>query len=110
MIELSPLRKNKISLSDYDFHSDIENRLLMAQFSTFDLEVLEEILYSSLTIPIRKLAKNLDVDDTELLPVLEKLSKSRLFTIDKELLVVEKEMRKYYESQALKFDEEFKPG
>lgn len=107
---MSALRKNKIQLSDYDYRRDIENRLLMAQFSTVDLEVLEEILYSSLTIPIKKLAKSLDLSEEATLASLEKLSKTGLLTLDKEMVVVDKEMRKYYEAQIVKFDEDFKPG
>jgi DNA-binding Lrp family transcriptional regulator len=110
MLETAPLKKNKICLSDYTYQRDIENRLLMAQFSTLDLDVLEEILYSSLTIPIRKLAKNIDIDETELLPILEKFSKTGLLVIEDDQIIVDKEMRKYYESQIVKFDNEFKPG
>ncbi|HEY5259031.1 MAG TPA: hypothetical protein VIJ46_00160 [Rhabdochlamydiaceae bacterium] len=110
MSEMSALRKNKIQLSDYDYRRDIENRLLMAQFSTVDLEVLEEILYSSLTIPIKKLAKSLDITEQATLASLEKLSKTGLLTLDKDTVVVDKEMRKYYEAQIVKFDEDFTPG
>ncbi len=110
MSEMSALRKNKIQLSDYDYRRDIENRLLMAQFSTLDLEVLEEILYSSLTIPIKKLAKSLDITEEAALASLEKLSKTGLLNLDKETVVVDKEMRKYYEAQIVKFDEDFTPG
>lgn len=110
MIEMSPLRKNKINLSDYNYRRDIENRLLMATFSAFELEVFEEILYSSLMIPVRKLAKNLDVDEVRLVPILEKLKKTGLLTVEDDNIVVDKEMRKYYEAQMLKFDDEFKPG
>jgi len=110
MIEMSPSRKNKISLADYNYQRDIENRLLMAQFSTLDLDILEEILYSSLTLPLRKLCKNIDVDEEKVLPILQKLSKTGLFIIEGDVIHVDKEMRKYYESQILKFDEEFKPG
>ncbi len=110
MSEMTALRKNKIQLSDYDYRRDIENRLLMAQFSTIDLEVLEEILYSSLTISTKKLAKSLDLSDDVVLSSLEKLSKTGLLTYNRESITVDKEMRKYYESQIVKFDEDFKPG
>lgn len=110
MIELSSGRKNKICLTDYDFRRDIENRLIMAQFSTLDLDVLEEIIYSSLTISIKKLADNLDIEESKLRPILEKLSKTGLLTFEKDLITVDKEMRKYYEAQILKFDEDFTPG
>lgn len=110
MIEMSPLRKNKITLSDYNYRRDIENRLLMAQFSTLDLELLEEILYSSLNLPIRKLAKSIDADENEIRPILEKFSHTGLLVINGDNVLIDKEMRKYYESQILKFDDDFTPG
>ncbi len=110
MAELSSLRKNKISLEDYNYKQDIENRLLMAQFSSNDLEVLEEILYSSIKIPIRKLAKSADLDEAEAFAILEKLSKTGLFVFEGDSIVIDKEMRKYFEAQISKFDPDFKPG
>ena len=110
MAELSALRKNKISLEDYNYKQDIENRLLISQFSALDLNVLEEILYSSIKIPIKKLAKSVDLEEEEILPILNKLSKTGLFSFEEDSILVDKEMRKYFESQILKFDPDFKPG
>lgn len=110
MVELSSSRKNKISLEDYNYKQDIENRLLMAQFVCNDLTVLEEILYSSIKIPIRKLAKNTNLSEEELMPILEKLSKTGLFAFEQDSIVVDKDRRKYFESQVMKFDPDFKPG
>ncbi len=110
MLELNQLRKNKISLEDYDYKQDIENRLMMAQFSSQDLEVLEEIIYSSIKIPIRKLGKTVDLEDEQLLPILEKFSTSGLCSINDDSVLIDKDVRKYFESQILKFDPDFKPG
>jgi hypothetical protein len=109
MLDSAIVKKNKVSLSDYNYRRDIENRLLMAQFSTLDLAVLEEILFSSLTISIAKLASNIGESVETIQPVLEKLSQPGLFKFDRDSIVVDKEMRKYYESQLAKFDEDFKP-
>ena len=110
MGEINSLRKNKITLEDYNYKQDIENRLAMAQFTPTDINVLEEILFSSIKIPIRKLAKSIDLDENEILPILEKISKTGLFVFDDDSIVVDKEMRKYFEAQTLKFDPDFKPG
>ncbi|MES2122529.1 MAG: hypothetical protein V4492_07105 [Chlamydiota bacterium] len=110
MVELSSLRKNKINLEDYHYKQDIENRLLMAQFTSVDIAVLEEILYSSIKIPVRKLAKSADLDEKEILPILKKLSDTGLFAFEGDSIVVDKEMRKYFENQILKFDPDFTPG
>jgi hypothetical protein len=82
----------------------------MSQFTTFQLQVLEEILYSPLKTTVRKLAKNLDVEEGEILPIIKQFAKIGLLELFGEEVVVDKEMRKYYESQILKFDEEFTPG
>lgn len=103
-------RKNKISLDDYDYKRDIENRILMSRFSTLDLEVLEEIIYSPLKIPLPTLSKNLDVDEAKIIPILSNFSSVGLLTIEGDEIVIDKEMRKYFESQIVKFDVEFTPG
>ncbi len=110
LLEAASIRKNKISLTDYNYQKDIENRLLMAYFTTADLEVLEEILYSSIQIPIQKLAKSLSITEEDLLPILQKLSKTSLFSFKGDDILVDKEMRKYFEFQIEKFNEDFKPG
>jgi len=110
MLEVANLKKHKIELSEYDFETDIQNRVFMAQFSPLDVEILEEILYSSLRIPISLLEQNLDLSREELLPIFEKLSQTKLFSIERDFILVDKEMRKYYEVQILKFEEDFKPG
>ncbi len=110
MVELNSIKKNKISLEDYNYKQDIENRLLLAQFTPNDLAVLEEILFSSIKIPVRKLAKSVDLDEDEVLQILQKISKTDLFTFEGDSIVVDKEMRKYFEAQVLKFDPDFKPG
>lgn len=108
-MDLSSSRKIKINLSDYDFQKDIENRLHMAHFSISDTEVLEEILYSPLKVSIEKLAQSLEAMPQDLLPILEKLSKTGLLSPQGDMIIVDKEMRKYYEFQILKFDDDFKP-
>lgn len=99
----------KVQLSDYDFEKDIENRLLMAQFSPLDLEVLEEILYSPSKISINKLSIHLEVSIEDLLPILEKLTTTDLLKLEDETIYVDKEVRKYFEFHISRFDNDFKP-
>jgi predicted transcriptional regulator len=110
MHEIGAPRKNKIVLSDYNSKRDIENRLLMSLFTQLDLDVLEAIIYSSITIPVKKLAKSVDGDPVEILEALNKLSKTGLLTFDNETVSVDKEMRKYFETEIEKFDEDFEPS
>lgn len=105
----SRTRNININLSDYSFRQDIEQRLLISQLSLFEVKVLHEITYHSTTISIDQLAKELSVNSTTLFPVLEKLSKTKLFKIQHTKLIVDKDVRKNFEFQLEKFDEEFKP-
>jgi predicted transcriptional regulator len=110
LLEASSIRKNKISLTDYNYQKDIQNRLLLAKLTLDDLRVLEEILYSSLTIPVSKLANNLDLDAAALLLILDNLLPTGLFTLKDNTLQVNKEMRKYFEFQIEKLEDDFQPN
>jgi predicted transcriptional regulator len=110
MLDLQTQRKVKIVLSDYDYRRDLENRLLMSQFNDRDVHVLHEVLYSPLRFSLRKMARSLDLKETELENILKNLGKTGLLSIDGDNVDVDKEMRKYFETQVLKFEEDFKPG
>ncbi|WP_068468419.1 hypothetical protein [Candidatus Protochlamydia phocaeensis] len=103
------LRKTKITLSDYPYRRDIDNRLLISHLSVFEVDVLKEILHLSLKISVEQLADYLDISAENLIPILDKLSATKLFKRDYLTLVVDKEVRKYYEFQMEKFDEDFQP-
>lgn len=109
LLESSSGRKNKISLTDYDYQKDITNRLMLAKFSSEDLRVLEEILYSSLRISIAELADSLEMTSAELTPILEGLLPTGLFSLEKGSLSVDKERRKYFEIQLSRIEEDFRP-
>ena len=110
MLELNPFRKNKVNLQDYDYQKDIQNRLLMATLNDEDLSVLEEILYGHPKLTVSQLAQDLLIEETSLLATLKKLSSFDLFLIKDHTIVLNKEMRKYFESQLQKFEEDFIPG
>ncbi len=109
MLELSSSRKNKVNLSDYPCQQDIDHRIMLADFTAFEHRVLEEILFSPLKMSLRKLSKSLDCADHNTLPVLQKLAAAGLLSIEGDTLLIDKEMRKYFEFQTSRFDEEFKP-
>lgn len=110
MIETYVYRKNKINLEDYDYRQDIQNRLLLSHLTSEDLEVLEEIIYSPTIFPISNLTKQLGKSTEKILEILMNLSKTNLFKIDGAQVIVDKEMRKYFEIQIVKFEENFIPG
>ncbi|HNA61872.1 MAG TPA: hypothetical protein PKW79_02210, partial [Rhabdochlamydiaceae bacterium] len=110
MFDVTTVKKHKITLTDYNYQRDIENRLLLSQFSEFDHAVLEEILFSPIRTPLRKMTKNLDCSEEELLPVLQKLSQTGLLAIEDDSVIVDKEVRKYFEVEMEKFEDDFTPG
>lgn len=110
MADTNLFRKNKINLEDYDYQKDIQNRVLMSHFSPDDLEVLEEIVFSSQKIPISRLVSQLEKSVDEVQSILEKLAQTDLFKLEGDTVIVDKEMRKYFETQIQKFEEDFTPG
>lgn len=110
MLELTSARKNKINLTDYPYQQDIESRILLADFTTADLEVLEEILFSPLKISIKKLNRTRDCTESDLLPILQKLSTTGLLEIQGDTLIIDKERRKYFEFQITRLEDGFCPN
>ncbi len=102
--------KIKINLADYPYRRDIENRLFMAQLTVFEVQVLQEILHYSLRLSVEQLAETLESSVQDLLPILDKLSESKLFKRQHLTLIVDKDMRKYFEFQLAKFNEDFEPN
>lgn len=109
MLELSAARKNKINLADYNSQQDIQNRILMADFSPFDVKVIGEILFSPLKISLKKMARNIEADEKALSLSLQKIAKSGLLEVQGDVVLVDKEMRKYFEFAMERFDPDFKP-
>lgn len=102
--------KHKIDLADYNYITDVKTRLFLATLTSFEIEVLKEIANGSLKTSIDSLAETLEIDKKELIPVLEKLSHSRLFTCHYHTLVVDKAKRKYFETHLIKFQDDFEPN
>jgi len=103
------VRKAKISLNDYSFQRDIKLRLFMADLKAIEVDVLREIVHHSLKISIEQLADDLGIEPDALLPILDKLSVTKLFTRQHKILIVDKDIRKYFETEIEKFDEDFRP-
>ena len=101
------IKKNRINLSDYPYEKDIKNRLMMAELSVFEVNVIHEILHSSLKIDIEHLTDALNCDPKKLKPVLEKLQNMKLLHVVDQQIEVNKEMRKYFESEIFKYDDDF---
>ncbi len=110
MLESTTVRKHKVTLSDYDYKRDIENRLLLSQLTNEVHAVLEEILFSPIRTTVRKIAKSLDIPEVTTLAILKKIAKTGLISFEDEAVVVDKEARKYFETELEKFEDDFEPG
>ncbi len=108
---MSPGRKNRIFLPDYDYRRDIENRLIMAELTSFEVEVLKEITNGPLQVSVGQIQESLGATDAQLLPLLRKFSKNKLLSLQNDqTILLEKERRKYFEIELQKFDANFEPG
>jgi len=103
-------RKNKITLSDYNYRKDIENRLLMSTLNVFEVDLLREILNGSLKTTIKQLSQHLECSEAKVATALPKLQPLKLFQSQGDTLLVDKEVRKYFETQIIKFDDDFEPN
>ena len=110
MIEAGPYRKNKINLKDYDFEKDIKNRVLMSHLSPSHIEILEELVYGPSKFSLDSLSSQLDKTIDELVSLLEDLRETELFDLKDDTVHINKEMRRYFEAQIVKFEENFTPG
>ncbi len=104
-----PAQKKKVDLHDYDYLSDIQIRSLMAKLNRFEIEVLQEIIDSSLNFSINQLAEILETAPNELIPVLDKFSDLQLLQQREDKVAVNKEKRRHFELELAKFDEDFHP-
>lgn len=109
-MQVHAVKKNKVSLRDYPFQRDIDNRILMSELSTFEVDVLRELLNGSLHTTVEDLADTLQMEETRVAAALQKLGRTQLLGLHGGSVTVNKELRKYYESQIVKFDEDFEPG
>lgn len=110
MIELHPVKKNKVNLTDYDFRQDIRCRLFFSSITKEEMEVLEEILFSPLKFPIKDISRNLEMSMDVVKKILEKITSLSLISIENDHVLVNKELRKYFDGEIQKFDERFVPG
>ncbi|MCF7806233.1 MAG: hypothetical protein K9M07_06665 [Simkaniaceae bacterium] len=107
---LSQHRKNRVNLKDYDYEKDIQNRLVINHLNVQDLSVLEEILYNSIQFLIEDLEESLELNSQNVMESIQKLLPTELFTINGDEITVNKEVRKYFESQLVRFEDDFTPG
>ncbi len=110
MLELTTVRKHKVTLADYDYKKDIENRLILSNITHDEHAVLEELMFSPIRTSVRKIAKSIDLQEDTVLFILQKFSKTGLLVLEEDAVVVDKDKRKYFETEVEKFEEDFHAG
>ncbi len=103
------IRKHKVELSDYDYERDIALRILLADLSEFERSLIEEVVNSSVKTSIKQLASDLGSDVETISPFLRKLERLDLFKINGDVLIANKEMRKYFADEIEKFSDSYEP-
>jgi hypothetical protein len=110
VLEASNLKKIKVILDDYPYAQDIQQRVLLHGASTCDIKVLEEILFSSIKTSYSKLLESTDLEPAELNKSLHLFKQCGLIKEDGEHLVIDKDLRKFFELEIQRFEEDFNPG
>lgn len=103
-------RKNKIVLSDYPYQRDVESRLLFAHLNSAEAALLNELFNYSLFIPVSDLSATLDLSASAIEDILIKFSSSSLYRYDNGNVILNKALRRYYEGELAKFNQDFEPG
>jgi predicted transcriptional regulator len=102
-------RKQKVELADYSYQRDISHRQFLSQLTEFEIFATEEIVNGSLKTTVDQLATILETTNSNLQPLLTRLANTDLLKLDKQTVVVNKEIRKYYCCELAKFGTCFEP-
>lgn len=105
-----PHRKNKVSLSDFNYLREIELRLFFSGLSNKEVPILQEIVDDSLKMSLLEFSKRVNISAKTLQPLLKKLEECKFLKIEGDHLIVDKEQRKAFETFLIKFEEDFEPG
>ncbi len=106
---LLSLRKNKIHLADFGFQKEIDNRRLLAQMSSLEAEILEEIFFSSSKLSLLKISRKFMTTPEKMKKLMQKFEDIQLLSIDDDLILVDKHPRKNLELYMQRFENEFEP-
>ncbi|MCB1137065.1 MAG: hypothetical protein KDK78_12420, partial [Chlamydiia bacterium] len=96
-------QKTRIQLPDYDFHLDIEDRLLTASLTAAEVEILEELMHSSLVVEEEELEEDFSV--AAIRSTLSKLEDCGLLYREDDSVYIDKERRKAFETLTWRFDD-----
>lgn len=118
---MSDSLQNKIlNCEPYDLERDVRNYLFLTKLKSLDIEIFQEIFFNSLRIPLisfissfaldLNMPLNLNMEENELLRALKKFEKIKLLEIKSGEIVIDKELRKYFEHELVRFNQDQIPG
>ncbi len=96
-------RKSKINLADYSYKKDITNRLFLSELKSFEIKVLQELLFQPSRCKLSDIADALECDKSDLSSSLNTFSRIGLTMLQEDTLFIDKELRKYFEFHTVKF-------
>lgn len=106
MHETKTFQNHKIKLNDYDYENDIKNRLFY--ITATENEVLEEIIYQSMSFSIKTLFENLELEINDLRAILTKFQTIDFIIFKDDWITINKEQKKRIEEKVNTFNPNFK--
>lgn len=103
-------RTTRIQLEDYDYQQDIADRLLLSELGGKEIEILDEILNSSVCFSLASLVEAVESSESLVKRTLEQFQGHQLLTLDGDKITVNKERRKAFDVLNGRFQEEFRPN
>ena len=103
-------RKNKVNISEYNYQREVQNRLFLSHATVMETDIINEIINNSLRFTVNQLLEVVNISKQQLMDILKKLTQVRLIKVQNDVVIVDKETRKYFEGYLEKFQEDFIPG
>jgi hypothetical protein len=110
VLDTNNLRKIKILVDDYPHARDASLRMILHHCTQNDLKVLEEILFSSIQTTTQNLVEALNLSPSQLETSVNLFMTAGLIKNQGQILVIDKELRKFFELEIQRFEQDFEPG
>ena len=98
-----------INLSEYQHELEIEARILIEQLSSFEIQLVNALFYSSLRTSVEELQGELNADAAQVEAALDALSPLELFHLNNGSISINKETRKRLEPLIERLESDFSP-
>lgn len=103
------IKKLTTNLTGHQFHRDIEVLSFLSSLNEYEVSLMHEVLSNSLKFDLADLIETMESPLHQLIPALEKFTKTGLLRFEGSKITVDKEMRKQYEFHIERLESNFKP-